>query len=64
MKKAIIAVTAIMFLIACGGSSTEQKPIEATYDSVGVDSSNILPPLTDSAKLDTVNGNTILKPVE
>ena len=49
MKKAIIAFASVMFLMSCGGSS-EPKPVEATYGPVGVDSSNILPPLTDSAK--------------
>jgi hypothetical protein len=49
MKKAIIAIISAMFLISCG-QPNEAKPIEATYGPVGIDSSNILPALTDSAK--------------
>lgn len=49
MKKVIIAVICTMFLISCG-QPNESKPIEATYGPVGIDSSNILPSLTDSAK--------------
>lgn len=64
MKKVIVTIATAMFLISCGGSE-ETKPIETTYDSVGVDSSMILPPLVDSInKVDTVDGNAILKVVE
>jgi len=56
MKKAIlVATTAMMFLISCGGLTET-----VTSDSLvtpGPDSSVILPALTDSAKAD-------LKPVE
>jgi hypothetical protein len=51
MKKIIIAIVAAIFLLSCGGS-TEVKPVEANYGPVGVDSSNILPELTDSAKIE------------
>ena len=65
MKKAIlVATTAMMFLISCGGSTET-----VTNDSLvtpGVDSSVVLPPLTDSAKADSVGvgGKADLKPVE
>jgi hypothetical protein len=64
MKKAIIAITAVMFLISCGGSTET-----TTNDSLvtpGVDSSVVLPPLTDSAKADSVGvgGKADFKPVE
>ena len=55
MKKEFIILVMGLFLVSCGGS-TEVKPVEATYDSVGVDSSVILPALTDSAKMD-LNGS-------
>ena len=54
MKAAIIILVLSLTIVSCGGS-VETKPVEATYDSVGVDSSNILPELTDSAKLE-LNG--------
>jgi hypothetical protein len=54
MKKAFIIFLLSLFVVSCGGSN-ESKPVEATYAPVGVDSSNILPPLTDSAKIE-LNG--------
>ena len=57
MKKTIIAIAAVMFLASCGGSNSQT--VEVTYDSVGVDSSNILPALTDSAKADTTKTDTV-----
>lgn len=48
MKKVFGIIVIGLFVVSCGGS-TEVKPVEATYDSVGVDSSVILPALTDSA---------------
>jgi hypothetical protein len=52
MKKIVFTLATVLALASCGGSS--ETKVEATYDSVGVDSSNILPALTDSAKADTV----------
>jgi hypothetical protein len=66
MKKTFIICLSALVLSSCGGNS-ESKPIEATYDSVGVDSSNILPPLIDSivsGPKDTLNGSDSTKPVE
>lgn len=65
MKKLFGIFLVSLILSSCGGS--EQKPIEATYDSVGVDSSNILPPLIDSitsGPKDTLHGLDSTKPVE
>ena len=47
MKKTIIAFLTIALVSSCGGSNTN-PPIQATYDSVKPDSSNILPPLLDT----------------
>jgi hypothetical protein len=56
MKKTIIAIAAVMFLASCGGS--DSKPVEATHsDTPGVDYSITLPPLTDSAKVDSTKNN-------
>ena len=65
MKKVTIAIAAIMFLISCGGSN-EQVTITDSIITPGDDSSVILPPLTDSAKADSigVGGKGDLKPVE
>jgi hypothetical protein len=47
MKKTIIAIATVMFLISCGGSGSQT--INATYsDTVGPDSSQILPARIDS----------------
>jgi hypothetical protein len=64
MKKTIIAIAAVMFLASCGGSNSES--INATYaDTVGPDSSQILPALIDSTKADTLKVDTLsVKPVE
>jgi len=65
MKKAIlVATTAMMFLISCGGL-TETVTSDSLVTS-GPDSSVILPALTDSAKADSVGvgGKADLKPVE
>lgn len=55
MKKVFGIIVIGLFLMSCGGS-TETKPVEATHDSVGVDSSVILPALTDSAAEVLYNG--------
>lgn len=65
MKKVIIALMSVMFFISCGGSN-EPTSTESTYGPVGIDSSNILPPLTDSAKnalSDSVD-STKITPIE
>ena len=65
MKKLFGIFLVSLILSSCGGS--DPKPIEATYDSVGVDSSNILPPLIDSitsGPKDTLHGLDSTKPVE
>jgi hypothetical protein len=65
MKKAILVVAAAtMFLISCGGS-TETVTNDSLVTS-GVDSSVVLPSLTDSAKADSVGvgGKVDLKPVK
>ena len=54
MKKALSIILISLFAISCG-EPTESKPVEATYGPVGIDSSNILPALTDSGKIE-VNG--------
>lgn len=58
MKKAIIAITAVMFLISCGGSSETVTNDSTTtaIDTTIVDSVNV-----DSAG---VSGKADLKPVE
>lgn len=65
MKKTFIIFLVSLILSSCGGS--EPKTIEATYDSVGVDGSNILPPLIDSitsGPKETLDGLDSTKPVE
>jgi hypothetical protein len=65
MKKAIlVATTAMMFLISCGGLT--ETVISDSLVTPGPDSSVILPALTDSAKADSVRvgGKADLKPVE
>jgi len=58
MKKTIIAIAAVMFFASCSGSNSNS--VEATYaDTVGPDSSQILPALTDSAKADTLKVDTL-----
>ena len=52
MKKATMIFAAALMLTACGGS-TQQTSTDSTV-TPGVDSSQILPALTDSAKADTV----------
>lgn len=47
MKKTIFTLAVTMLMVSCGGS-TETTPVEATYDSVGVDSSIITPALLDT----------------
>lgn len=67
MKKTIIAIAAIMFLASCGGSTEQATTDSITVVTPGVDSSMVLPPLTDSAKADTVTGggrDNTLKAVE
>ena len=56
MKKAIIILVLSLSVISCGGS-VENNPVEATYDSVGVDSSLVLPALTDSANKEVYGGS-------
>jgi hypothetical protein len=46
MKKTIFALAVTMFMVSCGGSN--ETSVEATYDSVGVDSSVIIPALLDT----------------
>jgi len=47
MKKTIIAITTIMILASCNGSGSQT--VNATYsDTVGPDSSQILPARIDS----------------
>jgi PBP1b-binding outer membrane lipoprotein LpoB len=65
MKKVFIICLSALILSSCGNS--DSKSVEATYDSVGVDSSVILPPLVDSitsGPKDTLNGLDSTKPVE
>jgi hypothetical protein len=50
MKKTIFALAVTMFMVSCSGSN--ETPVEATYDSVGVDSSVIIPALLDTLVLD------------
>ena len=47
MKKAIIILVLSLTIISCGGPA-ENNSVEVTHDSVGVDSSVVLPALTDS----------------
>ena len=56
MKKAVIVSVLVMFMSACGQSSQTEV---ATYDSIGPDSSVILPALVDSSL--TASDSTVSK---
>jgi hypothetical protein len=51
MRKTIFTLAVTMFMISCGGST--ETPVEATYDSVGTDSSVITPALLDTVASDS-----------
>jgi hypothetical protein len=52
----MLAMVALM--TACGSSSNETTTDSVTVTGNGIDSSNILPALTDSAKADSVGSAT------
>jgi hypothetical protein len=61
MKKAIIVLVISLAIISCGGpvenKPVENKPVEATHDSISIDSSLVLPVITDTANNQVYEGS-------